>query len=350
MRAMTSLERWRAACRCDEVDRPPVWLMRQAGRSLPEYRRLRKKHSFVELVRMPELAVEATLQPVRRFGFDAAILFSDILVVPEALGQAYFFREGEGIRLAFRLRGPRDLARLEPDAVTERLAYEAETLSILRDALPETALLGFGGSPWTLANYMVEGGSAAEFRRLKEWFHADRASYDRLMTILSRALVDYFRLQIRAGVDAIQIFDSFAGLLAPEDYEAASGRWIARIVRALGGKVPVIVFARGAHANWKELVATGADVLSVDWTYSMRASARAVPRRVALQGNLDPALLTTTPRVVARRTASLLDDMRGRKGFIVNLGHGTPPDAKLDCIEALVETVRSHRWPRGRKS
>ncbi|MEK8023482.1 MAG: uroporphyrinogen decarboxylase [Candidatus Hydrogenedentota bacterium] len=349
-KTITARERFLCACRCERTDRAPVWLMRQAGRSLPEYRRLRKKYSFLELVRDPDLAAEVTLQPVRRFGFDAAILFSDILVVPEALGQSYRFVEGKGISLSFSIRRSRDIDRLRTKGIAERLAYEYDALRLLRTAIPETALLGFGGSPWTLGNYMAEGGSSGEFAHLKEWFFEDRKSFDRLMAILTRALIEYFKLQIRAGVDAIQIFDSFGGMLAQQDYWDASGRWIERIIRALDGKIPVIVFARGVHGIWNDLAATGADALSIDWSYSLSEAASCIPSGMALQGNLDPALLRTTPETVARSTRRIIDEMKGRPGHIFNLGHGVPPDAKLENIEALVETVRSHRARPGGKS
>ena len=330
------------ACHCRPVDRPPVWLMRQAGRALPEYRALKEKYSFVELVQTPELAAEVTLQPIRRFGFDAAILFSDILVVPEAMGQPYRFRDTGGIQMEFALNSASDIAKLRTEGVRERLQYEAQALSLIRAGLgKETALLGFVGSPWTLANFMVEGGSAKEFQRAKALFYEDPRLFGRLMKKLTRSVIEYLQLQIDAGVDAVQIFDTLGGLLAGNAYVEASGRWIREVVAALKGQVPVIVFAKGMHGNWDALVETGANVLSVDWTVRMKELRTRLPKSVGLQGNLDPFLLTTTPKTVARETTRILRAMEGSNGFIFNLGHGLLPAARLECIESLVSTVRN---------
>lgn len=324
------------------VDHAPVWLMRQAGRALPEYRKLKETHSFLELVQTPELAAEVTLQPVRRFAFDAAILFSDILVVSEALGQAYRFRDQGGVEMEFTLRSPADIDRLESGAVTERLQYVARALPLIRSELGDrTALLGFAGSPWTLANFMLEGGSAREFSRAKALYYSEPLLFTRLMEKLTEAVGEFLRLQIDSGVDAVQIFDSLGGLLAAEDYEAASAGWIRRIIRSLRGRVPVIVFGKGVHGNWDALVQTGARALSVDWTVPLVEVRRRLPEDVAVQGNLDPFLLTTSPAVVAMETRRILQSMRGRPGHIFNLGHGTPPNARLDCIESLVTTIHN---------
>ena len=335
-------DRFLAAARCGPVDRPPVWLMRQAGRCLPEYRALKERHSFVELVRTPELAAEVTLQPIRRFGFDAAVLFSDILVIPEALGQAYRFRETGGIEMEFAVRTPEDIRRLEPERVRERLCYVADALKLVRPALGgKTALLGFAGSPWTLATYMIEGASAHEPLGAKLLFYEQPALFGLLMEKLTRAVTDFLHMQIESGADAVQLFDSSGGVLAGNAFEAASGRWLREIVRGLAGRAPVILFARGVHGRWGELAVTGANILSVDWTQSLSQIRRLRPDGVGVQGNLDPALLTGTPEIVAAETARILRDMAGLPGHIFNLGHGVPPGAKLECIQALVETVRT---------
>lgn len=318
--------------------------MRQAGRVLPEYRALKEKHSFLELVQTPELATEVTLQPVRRFDFDAAILFSDILVVNEALGQNYRFRETGGIEMDFAVREAADVERLEVNAVSERLNYIWQAVELIKSRLAgRTALIGFAGSPWTLANFMMEGGSSDSFARAKALFYENPKLFGQLLEKLTVAVTELLRMQIEAGADAVQIFDSLGDLLAPSAYAEASARWMKQIVASLGGRVPVIVFGRGAHASWDELVDTGAQVLGVDWQVRLADVAKHLPATVAVQGNLDPFLLTTTPEAVAAETRHILQEMRGRPGHIFNLGHGVPPTAKLENITSLVDTVRSDR-------
>jgi uroporphyrinogen decarboxylase len=343
-RQLTSRQRFLAACECRPVDRPPIWLMRQAGRALPEYRKLKEKYSFLELVQTPELAAEVTLQPVRRFGFDAAIFFSDILVVSEAMGQGYRFRDKGGIEMEFTLDSAEDIDALDASAVTERLQYVAKALPVIKTELGgRTALLGFAGSPWTLANFMLEGGSAKEYSKAKALYYSDPKLFSRLMEKLTQAVIDFLLLQINAGVDAVQIFDSLGGVLAASAYEAASSRWIEQIIDGLRGRVPVIVFAKGVHSNWGALVRTGAKALGLDWTLHIENVQMRLPDKMAVQGNLDPFVLTTTPEIAARETQSILKAMRGRSGHIFNLGHGVPPNAKLECIESVVTTVRSFR-------
>jgi uroporphyrinogen decarboxylase len=346
---MTSRERFLAACACRPLDRPPVWIMRQAGRYLPEYRDLKVRHSFAELVRTPELAAEVTLQPLRRFALDAAILFSDILVLPEALGQGYRFKDEGGIAMEFRLETRAQLDRLSPENVRDQLRYVATTLRLLRGRLGnQTALLGFGGSPWTLACYMIEGGGSDDFPRVRELFRADRGFFNALLEKLTVGLIDYFKLQIESGVDAIQIFDSWGGLVAGPDYEPASLQWIRRIVAALPAGFPVILYGLGTARHLAAQAAAGARVLSVDSTVDLAAAHDALARdadlcareiRVALQGNLDPALLGTTPLAVRDETWRLLETMRDRPGHIFNLGHGIQPEASLECVAAMVSTV-----------
>ena len=340
---LTNRKRFLNACLGRAVDHPPVWLMRQAGRVLPEYRALKEKFSFLELVQTPDLAAEVTLQPIRRFDFDAAILFSDILVVPEALGQGYQFREGGGIKMEFNLRGAADVDRLATDAVPERLHYVPEALSLIKKDLGDrTALLGFAGSPWTLANFMLEGGSAKQHTKGYELFLTDRPLFDSLCEKLTQAVMIYLTMQIDAGADAVQIFDSHGEFAPAKDFDALSGSWIRRIIAGLGGRVPVIVFSKGANSSGTELVATGADVLGFDWNVPLAEWRNRLPARVGIQGNLNPSLLVdSTPEAIALETTHLLTQMRGRDGYIFNLGHGVPPAAKLECIESLVATVRS---------
>ncbi|MGD0615346.1 MAG: uroporphyrinogen decarboxylase [Verrucomicrobiota bacterium] len=361
-RDISDRERFVSACRCEAVDRAPVWLMRQAGRVLPEYRLLKEKHSFLDLVQTPELAAEVTIQPVRRFGFDAAILFSDILVVPEALGQPYRFPDTGGVVMDFAIRSRADIERLSVEGVCERLGYVDQALRLVRKDLGDrTALIGFAGSPWTLATFMMEGGSAASYTRALSLFREDRKTFRMLAEKLTAAITSYLEMQIRAGVDALQLFDSHGGLLAPGEFQEGSARWMKDIIASVSGirrrmgpgrtghrgtdpRVPTIVFSLGAHANWSELVATGANVLGIDWHFSLAEARRLLPATIALQGNLAPALLAdATPEAVARETTRLLVEMRGRPGYIFNLGHGVPPSAKLENIAALVEAVRAFK-------
>ncbi len=294
------------ALQCSPVDRPPVWLMRQAGRCLPEYRVLKEKYSFRQLIQTPELAAEATLQPVRRFHFDAAIIFSDILVVPEALGQGFSFREGGGVEMDFVVRDRQDVRRLNTQGISDRLQYVAQAIRAVKAELASgTALLGFAGSPWTLANFMLEGGSAGAHTQALQLFARDRALFDSLLEELTLAIIEFLHLQITAGVDAVQIFDSVGGLLPAEDYDAASGQWMRTIVSALNGRVPVIVYAKGAR-NWKSLIRTRAQAIGIDHEMDLAEAKQQLPTRVAIQGNLAPGLLAAAepPEVAARNHAS----------------------------------------------
>ncbi len=331
-----------SAISCLPVDRPPIWMMRQAGRCLPEYRGLRQKYSFRELIQSPELAMEVTLQPIRRFGFDAAILFSDILVIPEALGQGFQFRDGGGVQMDFILRDENDVARLDTVGITDRLQYVAQAIKLIKHKLHNrTALLGFSGSPWTLANFMIDGGTAGHQGKTLEMYHRQGGTYEHLAKKLTAAVTEYLQMQIDSGVDAIQIFDSLGGLLPFNDFQGASGRWMQEIIANLHGQVPIIVYSKGTR-NWNGLVKTGAQAIGVDQDIALTEADENLPSEIAIQGNLNPALLVSaTPREVAKETAALLNAMREREGYIFNLGHGVPPDAKLENIQAVVEAVQN---------
>ncbi len=344
---MTSRERFLAACACQPLERPPLWVMRQAGRYLPEYRALKARSSFLEMVRTPELAMEVTLQPLRRFALDAAILFSDILVIPEALGQPYAFRDGGGIEMDRRIETRADVDRLgSPEDVPARLVYVADTLRRLKTELA-------GQRRCSVWRFAVDPGDLHGRRRKLRGFRAEQAAvshrsrtFDALMEKLTESLIAYFRMQIAAGADAIQIFDSWGGILAGSDYEAASLQWIRRIVAALPKDFPVILYAKGTAPHHAAQAATGIRVLSVDWTCQLDAVKRSLPSTIAVQGNLDPVLMQTTPEIVARETRRLLASMRGLSGHIFNLGHGITPAARIEAMEALVATVTG--WSNGR--
>jgi len=341
---MTSRERFLAALNCQILDRPPIWVMRQAGRYLPEYRALKEKHSFLELAQTPELALEVTMQPLRRFALDAAILFSDILVIPEAMGQGYHFRDQGGIGMDYRLEGETDIDKLSTSGVEEKLDYVAKALSLIKSELHgQRALLGFGGSPWTLATYMVEGGSSKNFETIKELFYANRPVFEKLMDKLCEVLIQYFKMQAAHGADAIQIFDSWGGIIAGPDYEYASLKWIRKIINALKGVVPIILYAKGTHALLSQQVETQPQAIAVDWTIPIANAAAQTPSNIAIQGNLDPVILNTTPEITKQAALQILDSMKNRPGHIFNLGHGILPTAKIENMQALVDTVTSYR-------
>jgi uroporphyrinogen decarboxylase len=345
--SLTNRQRFLAACRCQAVDRPPVWLMRQAGRALPEYRKLKEKYTFLQLVQTPELAAEVTLQPVRRFGFDAAILFSDILTIPEALDQPYRFRETGGIEMDFKIQSAADIEKLSAERVCEKLNYVAAALKILRAELgDQTALIGFSGSPWTLATFMLEGGSAEKYTRAKALFDSDKRTFSALMEKLTAAITVYLKMQIVAGVDALQIFDSHGGHLPATEFQEASGRWMKEIISALKQNVdpvPIIAFSLGTHENWDDLADLGANVLGIDYNVQIADVRKKLPAHIGVQGNLEPSLLLTTPEKVAVETRKILTEMRGARGHIFNLGHGVLPESKLENIAALVETVKNFK-------
>jgi uroporphyrinogen decarboxylase len=346
--APTARQRFTRAARCLPVDHPPVWLMRQAGRALPEYRKLKETYTFVQLVQNPELAAEVTLQPVRRFGFDAAILFSDILVIPEAMGQTYHFKDTGGVVMDFAVTSKADIEKLSVEQVCKKLSYVDKALRILRKELgDQKALLGFTGSPWTLATFMMEGASVPKYSRALQLFREEPKTYFALAGKLTAAVTAYLKMQIATGIDALQIFDSHGGHLAASEFQEASGRWTAEIIsqlRAANCQLPIINFSLGTHGNWPDLIASGANVLGIDWQTSLADAREIIPSHIALQGNLSPSLLAeATPEVVAVETKKVLEALRGRPGHIFNLGHGLTPAAKLENIAALVETVKGFR-------
>lgn len=334
-----SRHRFLNALTCQNSDRPPVWLMRQAGRYLPEYRALKEKSDFRTMVRTPDLATEVTLQPLKRFpALDAAILFSDILVIPEALGVDYRFRDQGGIELERTVRSSREVASLEPAGTAERLAYVGQALTLLREELAgEKALLGFCGAPWTLALYLVEGGSPGEGRNLRELLYRQPSVARTLLEKITSACCDYVRLQCASGADAVQVFDSWASLCPWEFYE----EWClepARQIREACEK-PMILFSRGAGHQLAKQVSVRSEALAIDWATPLTHARRTVGPSIALQGNLDPLILETEPEIVREHVTALLDPLRDDPGFILNGGHGLSPQTKIECVEALFETL-----------
>jgi uroporphyrinogen decarboxylase len=324
---------------------PPVWLMRQAGRYLPEYREIRRQAgSFLDLCYNPDLATEVTLQPIRRFGFDGAILFSDILVIPHALGQDVRFAEGEGPRLE-PVASLHDLDRLTDALPLERLAPVFETLSRLKTALPsETTLLGFCGAPWTVASYMIAGKGTPDQAPARVLAYRDPAFMTALIDRLVEASTTYLAAQVEAGAEAVQIFESFGGALPPALFGPLSLDPIGRIVRGLKERRPeakVIVFVRGGGPNLARLVdARIADAIALDWSMDLTAALPMIPRHVATQGNLDPLALMAGGAALDRSVEAVLAAARGRP-HIFNLGHGILPETPIPHVERMVARVRT---------
>ena len=342
--AITCRERFLRACRCEANIRPPIWMMRQAGRSLPEYRKLKEGYRFTELVQNPELAAEVTLQPVRRFGYDAAVIFSDILVIAEAMGQKYELLEQGGVKMDFKLNSKADVDKLDPSRVMDHIGYTPDAIRHVRKELgDERAIIGFAGSPWTLASFMIEGGSSRENTRSRAMLYSEPALCQTLLEKITEATIVYLKAQIEAGADVIQLFDSQGGTLSPDLFWEVSGKWMKQIVDAIDGAVPAIVFARNVHHNWDEVIKTGANVQGIDWGVRLSEICKIIPSNVAVQGNMDPALLIAKPEAAAAEARRILDEMRGRDGFIFNLGHGVPPDADIEVIQAVTKTVQSYK-------
>jgi uroporphyrinogen decarboxylase len=323
---------------------PPIWLMRQAGRYLPEYRDVRARaRDFLELCYTPELAAEVTLQPIRRFGFDAAILFADILVVPDALNQAVRFVEGEGPRLE-AIRSQAELGRLHTRATRPKFARIFETVSRVRQELsPATALIGFCGAPWTVATYMVGGQGSVDQAGARLWAYRDPQGFQRLISLLEDVSVEYLSGQIAAGADVVQIFDSWAGSLPDDQFH----RWVSEPTRRMVGRlkqrhpaVPVIGFPRGAGALLRHYAAdAGVDAVSCDTTVPLKVMAHELPSRLVVQGNLDPLMLLAGGPGLESRVAEMLAQL-SRRAFIFNLGHGIQPETPPENVARLVALVR----------
>ena len=336
------------ACRREPVERPPVWMMRQAGRYLPEYRAVRARSDFLTMVRTPELAAEVTLQPVDILGVDAAIIFSDILIVPEAMGMALTVEEGTGPRFHQPISSPGDLDRLREVSVERDLGYVLDALRLARAGLRgRVPLIGFAGAPWTLMSYMVEGSGTKAFTRAKRFLVEHPRSAHALLERLAAAVGELLKAQVAAGAQAVQLFDSWAAALGPRDFREFALPYLAEAVRhARTTGVPVIAFAPGAGWALEEIAAeTGADVIGVDWQTDAAEARRRLSRRgVALQGNLDPTWLYAPPEEIRRRTRAMLEAFGGA-GHIANLGHGILPDVPVEHAAAFVRTVQEWRSP-----
>ncbi|MCE5317429.1 MAG: uroporphyrinogen decarboxylase [Parachlamydia sp.] len=318
--------------------RPPVWLMRQAGRYLPQFRALREKYGFLEMCHQPELAVETTLLPIQLLGFDAAILFSDILVIAEALGVGLRFEKDLGPIIERPLSQASDVDALPRINVEEKLGYVAEAIRLLRGQL-KVPLIGFCGAPFTLASYLIEGGSSRDLKKTKRWMLTDPESFHQLLRLLSEVTIAYLKMQIKAGAQAIQIFDSWASALAYKQFREFSLNYMKDIVEAVN--IPSILFCRGSSVFASQMAEAQPDAISIDWNADLSCIRRQLPN-IALQGNLDPDILHAPRSVVEREVRRLLDSMRGDPGYIFNLGHGITPEVPVDNVKALIETVKSY--------
>jgi uroporphyrinogen decarboxylase len=338
-------ERFIAACRRKKIDAPPAWMMRQAGRYLPEYRALRAKHDFLTLVRSPDLAAEVTCQPVRRFETDAAVIFSDILVPCAAMGQTVGFRENDGPSLEPRITtraGVNELRDFDPMVVT---GFLGEAIRRVRTELgPDRAIIGFCGAPWTTASYMIEGGSTRTFEHAKAMLYTDPGTFEQLCKRLVDNLIPYLAMQIGAGADVVQIFDSWGGTLDAAVYRRSILPHVQRMtgeIKKLG--VPVILYVNGASQMLEVLADSGADVVSFDWRVSIPDAIRRIGSKVALQGNLDPSALFTPRNIVVRETRRVLDEFAGQKGYIFNLGSGVLPNTPVESVSAMFGEVHALR-------
>lgn len=341
---LTSRQRYLAALDCRPVDRPPAWMMRQAGRYLPEYRALRAQHAFLDCVHRPELAAEITLQPMRRFPLDAAIVFSDILIVLEAMGLDVQFPAG-GPRISPTLEDG-DLSRLRPVDAGRDFAWLADALHLVREGLggaaTDRALIGFAGAPWTLACYAIEGKGSKDFAAARGLLHSRPDVVSDLLARCAGVVADLLVLQIRAGADAVQLFDTWGGMLSTEDYRAHVLPHVLGIVRRVrdeGGRI--VVFVKDGEHLTTDLVASGATALGFDWRADMARAASMAAGRCAVQGNVDPAALLGPAAGIRRRVAAIHEAVGGRTGHVFNLGHGVLPSTPVEAVDAFLAAVHA---------
>jgi len=340
---MEMTDRFLRACRREPVDHTPVWFMRQAGRYMPEYRAIREKYSLLEICYRPELAAEVTLQPVRALGVDAAILFADILLPAIPLGAGLEFAKGEGPVLGNPVRSMDDVRALKPVDPEINLGYVMEAIRILRAELNGVPLIGFCGAPFTVASYLIEGGSSREFLKTKTMMYAEPQTWHALMEKLSAVLADYLVAQVRAGAQAVQVFDSWVGALSPQDYEKfvlPYSQWVLQAAQAQG--VPVIHFGTNTTTLLPLMKHAGGDVIGLDWRIPLDLGWTLLASDVAVQGNLDPAVLFAPLPEIKTRVQDILRQAGGRPGHIFNLGHGILQHTPVDHVKAVVDMVHEY--------
>jgi uroporphyrinogen decarboxylase len=331
-----------AALRGQGHERRPIWIMRQAGRYLPEYLAVRTRHAFIEVCKTPELACEVTLQPIRRFGFDAAILFSDILVPLEPMGAPFQFAAG-GPCMERPVRREEQIAALRTVDSRAELPYVAEAIGLIKSELDGTPLIGFAGAPFTLATYLVEGGGSKDFRHIKTLLYSRPDLLAALLAKLADQITDYLRMQVEAGVDAVQLFDTWGGILTPADYRQYILPGLQRIFAGLEESgVPRVLFMKGSAPYMKSVVEAGADAIGVDWTLDLGEAITAVGP-CPVQGNLDPLVLFGAHDEIRRRAREICRAGGAAAGHVFNLGHGILPPTPIAAVEVLVETVQQYR-------
>ena len=330
----------------EPIDRTPVWLMRQAGRYLPEYRALRSQvKNFFTFCQTPELACEVTLQPVNRFALDAAIIFSDILTVPLAMGCEITMDEGRGPVAPNPIRTQKMITELNTTHTLEKLNYVMQAIQLTKKELNNRIpLIGFAGSPWTVATYMVEGQSSKTFEMIKSMLYRDPQILHELLQKLTDVTVDYLNAQINAGADVVMVFDSWGGVLSPIDYQLFSLNYMKQIGEKIsreyqGKKIPLIFFSKGCGLYLENIASSSCDAVGLDWTMDLATAKKQVGNRVALQGNLDPSTLFATPEKIQLAVKNILDVYHGETGFVFNLGHGISKDTPVENVEALVDAV-----------
>lgn len=327
------------------TERPPVWMMRQAGRFMPEYWEIKNKYSFLEMCKTPEIAADVTMLPVDLLGIDAAILFSDILVTAEAMGGDLSFTQGVGPRFANPVRNERDIDALEVE-VLDRLQYVADAIKVIQQRLDGSIpLIGFAGAPFTVMSYLVEGGSSKDFKTTKLLMHNHPELAHKLLAKIAKVTTDYLNLQIAAGVNAVQIFDSWALALSWNDYQEFSHRYITEIIAGLNRKdIPVISFCKGSSVFAPIMAEAKPDVISVDWNADLLNIKKSLPEGIAVQGNLDPHILYADQPVIKKHILQLFERMRGEKGFIFNLGHGIMPDIPFSNVKYAIDVIKEFSY------
>ena len=328
------------ALRGKNVDRPPVWMMRQAGRYLPEYIALREKYDFFTRVQTPELAAEITLQPVRRIGVDAAIIFSDILVIPQAMGMEVLMEEGKGPLLPNVIKTEKDIISLFTDRVEQKLDYVMKALSLTKQELNgEVPLIGFAGAPWTILCYMVEGKGSKTWEKAKEFCFTRPELAHQLLQKITDTTISYLKAQTKAGADVVQVFDSWAGSLSPEDFKRFAQPYLIQIADALKEDAPVILFPKGSWYALKDLSETNASGLGIDWCISPKMARDMTENKITLQGNFDPAKLLLPVTEIKKEVKKMISEF-GVQKYIANLGHGITPNIPVDHARAFVDAVK----------